>query len=122
MLLKLFGYTGGLEITNKTVVGQPVGGLFAVETRGVDPETGRRIFVNNAGKEVEFYYEKSDSHQMAVQEMVQVIAPAINQSSDGKYTWAQGFQQFYGGLDNNLTYKNFDFSLGLTYALGFYTL
>ena len=28
--------------------------------------------------------------------------------------------KFYGGIDNNLTYHNFDFSLNLTYALDFY--
>ncbi len=114
---EIFGYTGGLEITNKTVVGKPVGGLFVVETRGVDPQTGRRIFVNNAGKEVEFYYEKSGDARWQYKDG-SGNAPAISQSSDGKIM-GSGIPSIYGGLDNNLAYKNFDFSLGLTYALGF---
>jgi TonB-linked SusC/RagA family outer membrane protein len=114
---EIFGYTGGLEITNKTVVGQPVGGLFVVETRGVDPETGRRIFVNAAGKEVEFYYEKSGSARWQYKDG-SGNAPAISQSSDGKIM-GSGIPTIYGGLDNSLSYRNLDFSIGLTYALGF---
>jgi TonB-linked SusC/RagA family outer membrane protein len=114
---EIFGYTGGLEITNKTVVGQPVGGLFVVETRGVDPETGRRIFVNAAGKEVEFYYERSGDARWQYKDG-SGNAPAINQSADGKIM-GSGIPTMYGGLDNSVSYKNFDFSVGLTYALGF---
>jgi len=44
--------TGDLETTNITVVGKPVGNLLAVETRGVDPQTGQRVFVNAAGDEI----------------------------------------------------------------------
>jgi hypothetical protein len=44
--------TSDLETTNITVIGKPVGNILAVETRGVDPQTGRRIFVNKAGKEI----------------------------------------------------------------------
>jgi outer membrane receptor protein involved in Fe transport len=38
---ELLGVTGGLETTSKTVIGKPIGNILAVETRGVDPETGR---------------------------------------------------------------------------------
>jgi len=114
---EIIGYTGGLEITNKTVVGQPVGGLFVVETRGVDPQTGRRIFVNNKGKEVEFYFENSGSARWQYKDG-SGEAPAITQSSDGKIM-GSGIPKVFGGLDNTLTYRNFDFALNLTYALGF---
>ena len=114
---EILGYTGGLEITNKTVVGKPVGGIFVVETRGVDPETGRRIFVNSAGKEVEFYYENSGSARWKYKDG-SGDAPAISQSSDGKIM-GSGIPKIFGGLDNTLTYHSFDFSLNLTYSLGF---
>jgi TonB-dependent starch-binding outer membrane protein SusC len=114
---ELLGYTGSLEITNKTVVGKPIGGLFVVETHGVDPETGRRIFVNAAGQEVEFYYEKSGPARWQYRDG-SGNAPAISQSADGKIM-GSGIPTVYGGIDNNLAYKNFDFSIGLTYALGF---
>lgn len=114
---EILGYTGGVEITNKTVVGQPVGGLFVVETRGVDPQTGRRIFVNKDGKEVEFYYENSGDDRWKYKDG-SGNAPAISQSTDGKIM-GSGIPKIFGGIDNNVTYHNFDFSLNLTYALGF---
>ena len=114
---EILGYTGGLEITNKTVVGKPVGGIFVVETRGVDPQTGRRIFVNGAGKEVEFYYENSVDTRWQYKDG-SGVAPAIDQSSDGKIM-GSGIPQIFGGLDNSLTYRNFDFSFSLTYAFKF---
>jgi len=114
---EILGYTGGLEITNKTLVGQPVGGIFVVETRGVDPQTGRRIFVNSAGKEVEFYYENSGSARWQYKDG-SGVAPAITQSSAGK-VMGSGIPKYFGGLDNSLAYRNFDLSFSLTYALGF---
>ncbi|MDZ7635262.1 MAG: hypothetical protein U5L72_12880 [Bacteroidales bacterium] len=36
------------------------------------------------------------------------------------YPCASPLPKYYGGLDNNLNYKNFDFALNLTYAFGFY--
>ncbi len=47
-ITELTGVTASLETTNRTVVGAPIGNLLAVTTHGVDPETGRRIFVNAA--------------------------------------------------------------------------
>ena len=114
---ELLGYTGGLEISNKTVVGKPVGGIFVVETRGVDPQTGRRIFVNSAGKEVEFYYENSGSARWQYKDG-SGVAPAITQSSDGKIM-GSGIPKIFGGIDNNLSFHNLDLSFNLTYALGF---
>ena len=108
--------TGDLETTNITVVGLPVGNLLAVETRGVDPQTGRRIFVNKAGDEILYSHEaanrwtyKSDG----------AIAPAINTANDG-VAWASPLPKIYGGIDNSVAWKSIDFSLNMTYALGFY--
>jgi len=114
---EILGYTGGLEITNKTVVGQPVGGLFVVETRGVDPQTGRRIFVNAAGREVEFYYEKSGDDRWQYKDG-SGNAPAISQSTDGKIM-GSGIPKIFGGFDNTFTYHNLDLAVNLTYAFKF---
>jgi len=111
------GVTSALETTSRTVVGSPVGNIFGVETRGVDPETGRRVFVNAAGKEVLFYRENSSATQWQYRDG-SGVAPAISLNADGKVLGSP-LPTVYGGLDNTLTYKNFDFSLNLTYALGF---
>ena len=114
---ELLGVTGGLETTSKTIIGEPIGNIFAVETRGVDPETGRRIYVNNAGKEVLFYYENSSATRWQYRDGTGV-APAITTAADAKIAGSP-LPKYYGGFDNTLTYLGLDFSLGLTYALDF---
>ncbi len=47
------------------------------------------------------------------------VALPISLATDGKAVGSP-LPKFYGGLDNNLTYRGFDLNLGLTYALGFY--
>ena len=108
---ELLGITGGLETTNKTVVGEPIGNIFAVETRGVDPETGRRIYVNTAGKEVLFYFENSSATRWQYRDG-SGVAPAITTAADGKIMGSP-LPKYYGGLDNTLTFLDFDFSLAL---------
>ncbi|MGE5420463.1 MAG: SusC/RagA family TonB-linked outer membrane protein, partial [Chloroflexota bacterium] len=108
--------TGGLETTNITVVGKPVGNLLAVETRGVDPETGRRIFVNKNGQEILYSHENTNRWTYRADGGV---APAISTASDG-VAWASPLPKFYGGIDNTVTWKNLDFAVNMTYALGFY--
>jgi TonB-linked SusC/RagA family outer membrane protein len=115
---ELLGVTGGLETTSKTVVGEPVGNILAVTTNGVDPETGRRIFVNKAGKEVLFYFENSTATRWQYRDG-SGVAPAITTAADAKVQGSP-LPKYYGGIDNNLAYKGFDFTLNLTYALDFY--
>lgn len=114
---EIVGTTSSLETTNRTMVGYPIGNLFTVETRGVDPQTGRRIFVNKAGKEVLYSHEAPAASKWTYRDG-SGNAPAIALTSDGKISGSP-LPKIYGGLDNNLNYKNFDFSIGLTYALDF---
>jgi hypothetical protein len=114
---ELLGVTGGLETTSKTVIGQPIGNILAVETRGVDPETGRRIYVNKDGKEVLFYFENSSATRWQYRDG-SGNAPAITAASDAK-VMGSPLPKYYGGLDNSLAYKGFDFSMNLTFAFGF---
>jgi TonB-linked SusC/RagA family outer membrane protein len=108
--------TGGLETTNITVVGLPVGNLLAVQTNGVDPATGQRIYVNAAGREI--LYNHAATNRWTYRSDG-TVAPAVNTANDG-VAWASPLPKFYGGLDNNITYKNFDFTINTTYAFGFY--
>ena len=108
--------TADLEVTNITVVGLPVGNILAVETRGVDPTTGRRIYVDSQGREVLY------SHGAATPWTYRSdgsAAPPIGTATDA-VPWASPLPKFYGGIDNNIDYKNFDLALNLTYAMGFY--
>jgi hypothetical protein len=114
---EILGVVGGLETTNRTVVGKPVGGILAVETRGVDPATGRRVYVNAAGQEVLFYFENAGAARWQFRDG-SGNAPQITTAADGK-VMGSPLPKVFGGLDNNLTYLDFDLSLGLTYAFGF---
>lgn len=116
-LTELVGTTGGLETTNRSFVGTSIGNIFAVETHGVDPTTGRRIFVNKAGKEVTYSHENPSASRWQYLDG-SGNAPAITLVADGK-DQGSPLPKIYGGLDNNLSYKNIDFSLNLTYALDF---
>ena len=49
-------FASDLETVNKTVVGRPVGYLWAVRTGGVDPATGRRIFINASGQPIHYEF------------------------------------------------------------------
>ena len=117
MLQNFLELQAGLETTSKTVVGKPVGGILAVTTHGVDPTTGRRVFVNKDGKEVLFYFENTPATRWQYRDG-SGVAPAITTASDA-IVMGSPLPKFYGGIDNNLTYHNFDFNLGLTYALAF---
>jgi hypothetical protein len=112
----LLGYTSSLELTNRTVVGLPIGNIWAVETNGVDPTSGRRVFVNKDGKEVLYSHENASKWTYRSDG---TVAPVISLATDGKAVGSP-LPKYYGGLDNNLTYKSFDLNLGLTYSLGFY--
>ncbi|MFA6126113.1 MAG: SusC/RagA family TonB-linked outer membrane protein [Bacteroidales bacterium] len=112
---EVVGITAGLETTSRTLVGYPIGNIFGVETRGVDPETGRRIFVNAAGKEVLYSHEKADKWSYREDG---TKAPAIELTKDGKVLGSP-IPKMFGGLDNTFTFKGFDLLVGLTYAFGF---
>ena len=114
---ELLGVTGGLETTSKTIIGAPLGNILAVETRGVDPETGRRIYVNKAGKEVLFYFENSSATRWQYRDG-SGVAPAITTAADAK-VMGSPLPKYYGGFDNTFTFLDFDCSINLTYAFGF---
>ena len=114
---EIVGTTSSLETTNRTMVGYPIGNLFTVETRGVDPQTGRRIFVNKAGKEILYSHESPAASRWTYRDG-SGNAPAVALTTDGKISGSP-LPKIYGGMDNNFNYKNFDFAFSLTYALDF---
>jgi TonB-linked SusC/RagA family outer membrane protein len=103
------------ETTNVTRVGHSVGSLYGAKTDGVNPENGRRIFINAKGEKVQYS---------------QVVAPGENQWSylDGSkaaaitgadyYLLGNALPRWYGGLTNTFKFKNFDLGLTLSYSGG----
>lgn len=111
-----------LETTNRTLVGHPIGVIWGVETLGVDPQTGRRMFVrrNADGTTTTVYY----NHQAAQpttgwRDGDGNPSRPLDITNDGTVL-GNTIPKVFGGIDNNVTFGDFDFNLGLTYAFGFY--
>lgn len=112
----IIGYTStNLNNTNITRVGESVGSLYGAISAGVNPENGRRIFINGAGEKVQYSF---------------AVAPGESNWTylDGKTAKAltavdfrplgNALPKWYGGFTNNFRYKSFDLNLTLTYAGG----
>lgn len=115
--------TSGLEAVNKTMVGYSVGYIFVVRTAGVDPASGRRIFVNKNGQQVlyQFYAPSGQfnySNPDGTQYRVNGAAATINQAADG-VMYANSVPKYYGGWSNTFRYKGFELDVLLTYQGGF---
>ncbi len=115
-LTELIGITGGLETTSRTKVGYPIGNIYAVETRGVDPTSGRRIYVDRNGKEVLYRHEFPAAERWLFKDG-SGYSTGIS-IADGKIMGSP-LPKVYGGIDNVINYRDFDFSVNLTYSLGF---
>jgi len=114
----LFGVTQ-LETANITRVGYPIGSLYTVETAGVDPATGERIFVNRFGQKLRFSFQRTGAarYQYLDGPNAGQNAPAIDAALDATIS-GQAIPKWFGGLDNNFRYKAFDLTLGLTFSGG----
>jgi TonB-linked SusC/RagA family outer membrane protein len=109
--------TSSLETVNITRVGYPLGSLYVVKTAGVDPQTGRRIFINKAGQQVR-YQQVVPAGQSKWTFMDGTTAPAVGGADAVLY--ANSDPKIYGGFDNTFRYKNFDFNLLFTYQANFF--
>lgn len=109
--------TSGLEVASITRVGHPIGSIFVVRTNGVNPENGRRIFVNKAGREIQ-YSHVVPAGQSRWTYLDGTTAPAL--SGAEAVIYGRSTPKYFGGWDNTLRYKNFDFNVMLTYQGGFY--
>ncbi|MFD1257200.1 SusC/RagA family TonB-linked outer membrane protein [Mucilaginibacter terrae] len=108
--------TSGTETTNISEIGHSLGSLYIVRTAGVDPATGRRIFLNAAGREVlyqrvpatgRFQWEYTDGTR----------APAITQNDDA-VNYRQTQPKAFGGFSNTFRYKAFDVNALMTFQVG----
>lgn len=114
----LTGATSGLETANRTLVGYQIGTIWGVETAGVDPATGRRIFVKADGTKVTYNHAEAVANRWRLLSDGSVTT-AVSYSADSK-ALGNALPKFYGGFDNNFNYKGIDLLIGLTYAFDFY--
>lgn len=100
-------------VQNMTRVGYSIGSVFAVPTKGVNPENGQMVFINSNGREVQYNHVGSPKWTY----LDGTAAPAIDNYKDGVIQ-GPSLPKIFGGLNNNFTYKNFTLGVNLTFAQG----
>ena len=105
----LKGDNGGLEITNITVPGKSIGRLYLYPTAGVDPKSGRRVFITPEGDRTFLMFEKGGWFYEDGTEYAGEFEPV--DCGNTLPTW-------YGGWTNNFKYKGFDLSLFFQFSGG----
>jgi len=118
--------TSGLETVSQSAPGYSLGYLWVVRTAGVDPGTGKRIFLNAQGTPVyyQFYAPSGQFNWSTTPDgRTRYVSPtggsSITQAADG-VMYKNTQPKYFGGLTNNIKYKNFDFSATLTFQADFY--
>lgn len=109
--------TAGLETPSITLPGYPVGMIYVTRTAGIDPATGRRIFINAAGKQV-YFQHVAPTGQFRYAYADGTVAPQV--SSADAQVYKNTNPKYVGGFSNTFNYKGFELSALFTYQLGFY--
>ncbi len=110
--------TSTLETVNKTVPGYSAGYLWVIRTAGVDPATGKRIFVNANGDNVLYAYGSTLPYNYSNPDETPYAKGTINQPDDG-VLYANTQPKYVGGWNNTVKYKDFDLNFLFTYQLGY---
>lgn len=115
-----------LETVNKTLPGYSAGYLWLIRTNGVDPATGKRIFVNSAGNNVYFQFtvpagqfQYSNANGTKYDNPKSATNEVINQTDDA-VLYGNTIPKVSGGFTNNFRYKNFDINTTITFQMGFW--
>jgi TonB-linked SusC/RagA family outer membrane protein len=107
-----------LENTNIIRVGESIGNFFVVQTGGVNPANGRRIFFHGDGTAVQYDHSAPTALRWT---KVSDGTPtrAANQAQDAK-VMGPALPTFFGGLNNTFSYKGFDLNVNIYFSGGNY--
>lgn len=111
----IIGSTGGLENPNITLPGHPISMIFVTRTKGVDPATGRRIFVNSQGRDV-YFQHVAPAGQSRFMYADGTTAPTV--SNADAIVYKNTHAKIFGGWENTFRYKGFELTALLTYQFG----
>jgi len=105
------------EDVSITKPGYPLGMIFVTRTAGVDPATGRRIFINAAGQKV--YFDLSQSQASQRYKFADgTVAPPLG--SQDAQIYQNCLPRYIGGFENTFKFKGFELNALFTYQLGYY--
>jgi TonB-linked SusC/RagA family outer membrane protein len=116
-LPSLISSTSGLESVSITQPGYAIGTLFVTRTAGIDAATGRRIFVNGAGRNVLFQHI-APAGQSRFMYADGSVAPAV--SSADASPFANTNPKYQGGFENTFRFRQFELNAQFTFQTGFY--
>jgi TonB-linked SusC/RagA family outer membrane protein len=123
----VFVTTSGLESTNIIRVGESVGSIFAVETQGVNPATGQRVFIKNV-------YDADGNITGTIPVQYSHVVPAGQSRwttldgtpysaaalvADGQ-VYGPAIPKWFGGWDNTFYFGPLDFNVQMNYAGGYF--
>lgn len=111
----IIGSTGGLENPSITLPGYPIAMIFVTRTRGVDPATGRRIFVNAQGRDV-YFQHVAPAGQSRFMYADGTTAPTVSNADAVVYKNTN--PKIFGGWENTFRFKGFELTALLTYQFG----
>jgi hypothetical protein len=89
--------------------------LFVTRTAGVDPASGRRIFLNAQGRQVLFQHV-APAGQSRFMYADGSVAPTV--SSADAIVYKNTHAKIFGGFENNLRFKDFELNALFTYQMG----
>lgn len=121
--------TSGSETVNQTMPGYSLGYLWVIRTGGVDPGTGKRVFLNSNGTPVYYSFLANGSGTPktynysttpdGTTKYVNGSVTSITQAADA-VMYANTQPKQLGGWYNSFRFKNFELDAQLTYQAGFY--
>ncbi len=114
----LIATTAGLETTSITEVGKSAAQIYAVPTNGVNPENGRRIFINRDGKEVQYLHNAPNTPGfLSYSYLDGTVAGSV---AGDAIALGNTLPTYFGGFNNSFQYKAFDATLNFTFSGGNY--
>src|SRR5690606_37351629 len=101
-------------MTSITTEGYPAASLYMVKTAGVNPENGRRIFINAAGEQVQY------QHLGGANAWTYLDGRPASSPSAAQVVLGGTLPTWFGGFNNTFQFGNFDAGLNFTFSGGNY--
>ncbi|MCU0445033.1 MAG: TonB-dependent receptor [Microscillaceae bacterium] len=107
-------FTGGLEQTNITRVGNSIGSFFAVDWVGVNPANGRTMFRNRNGQLVQYNHAAPSTSRWT---LVDGDTPTGSPAGD-RIIAGNALPTWFGGFGNTFKYKGLELNIFLQFSGG----
>ena len=109
----------GAGMVSISLPGYPVGMIYAIRTDGVDPATGRRIFLDKDGRKVLYQQVVPGGKGSQWEYEDGSVAQPVSTNVDG-VIYKSPHPKLYGGFSNTFSFGRFDLGTLLTYQWGGY--